>query len=76
MNSYYANGTAVAAAEEGGDVNVMFVCLYCIELCCIICVGTLRVTLPSQIPCLCKLTRPIKPNSNYDSDSVIDHLTV
>src|SRR4029434_6492536 len=39
----------------------LFVCLYCIVLCCIFCVSTLRVTLPSQIPCLCKLTWPIKP---------------
>ena len=28
----------------------------------------LRVTLPSQIPCLCKLTWPIKPDSDSDSD--------
>ena len=41
----------------------LFVCLYCIVLCCIFCVSTLRVTLPSQIPCLCKLTWPIKPDS-------------
>src|SRR4029434_5883461 len=46
----------------------LFVCLYCIVLCCIFCVSTLRVTLPSQIPCLCKLTWPIKPDSDSDSD--------
>ena len=40
--------------------------LYCIVLCCIFCVSTLRVTLPSQIPCLCKLTWPIKPNSDSE----------
>src|SRR4029434_468481 len=45
------------------------VVLYCIVLCCIFCVSTLRVTLPSQIPCLCKLTWPIKPDSDSDSDS-------
>src|SRR4029434_8602462 len=28
----------------------------------------LRVTLPSQIPCLCKLTWPIKPDSDPDSE--------
>src|SRR4029434_9393505 len=38
--------------------------LYCIVLCCIFCVSTLRVTLPSQIPFLCKLTWPIKPDSD------------
>src|SRR4029434_1388070 len=45
------------------------VCLF--VLCCIFCVSTLRVTLPSQIPCLCKLTWPIKPDSDSDSDSVL-----
>src|SRR4029434_10793299 len=41
-------------------------CLYCFVLLCIFCVSTPRNTLPSQIPCLCKLTWPIKPDSDSD----------
>ena len=29
----------------------------------------LKITLPRQIPCLCKLTWPIKPDSDSDSDN-------
>src|SRR4029434_8917527 len=44
------------------------VVLYCFVLCSMFCVSTMRATLPSQIPCLCKLTWPIKPDSDSDSD--------
>ena len=42
-------------------------------MCCIFCVSTLRVTLPSQIPCLCKLTWPIKPDSDSYEDLPVFH---
>src|SRR4029434_4980411 len=49
------------------STTVALFVLYCI-LCCnaYFCVSTLRATLPSQIPCLGKLTWPIKPDSDCE----------